>query len=108
MVHGVRVTNDTDHIVRAELLQLHNDGEMTVYSTQTLGLGAEFKNMVASDDYRRGMRVRFTLADQTAADGNYVMLNLPESRDRMYNLVLVGPRLLARELPKGKPPKVTE
>lgn len=107
-VHGVAVTNQTDRIVRAELLQLRKDGEMAVYSTQMIGLGAEFKNMVAADDYRRGMRVRFMLADQTAIDGNTVLLNLPDNRNRVYDLVLVGPRLIAREHPKGLKPKLSQ
>lgn len=104
-VHGVVVTNQTDRIVRAELLQLRKDGEMTSYSTQTIGLGAEFKNMVAADDYRRGMRVRFTLADQRVEDGNSVMLNLPDNRNRVYDLVLLGARLSAREQVKGPKPR---
>jgi hypothetical protein len=106
--HGVAVTNQTDRIVKAELLQLRKDGEMTVYSTQTIGLGGEFRNMVAADDYRRGMRVRFRLADQGLEEQNWVMLNLPDNRDRVYDLVLIGPRLSAREMVKGLKPKVAQ
>jgi hypothetical protein len=102
--HGVSVTNQTDRIVRAELLQLRKDGEMTVYSSQIVGVGGEFRNMVDSDERRRGMRVRFMLADQNLEDGNWVMLNLPDKKDRVYDLVLVGPRLSAREFVKGHRP----
>jgi hypothetical protein len=106
--HGVVVTNSTDRIVKAQLLQLRKDGEMTVYSSQIVGVGGEFRNLVDPDDYRRGMRVRFLLADQTVDDGNSVMLNLPSDKDRLYDLVLVGPRLSARELVGGKRPKTID
>ncbi len=101
---GVRVTNQTDQIVRAELLQLRKDGDLSVYSFQTLGPGAEFANMVAGDERRRGMRVRFLLAGQKLEDGNWVMLNLPEKHSRLYDLMLVGGRLTARELKRGDKP----
>ena len=58
--------------------------------------------------HRRGMRVRFTLADQTMIDGNSVMLNLPDNKNRVYDLVLIGPRLSARELVKGVKPVTTQ
>ncbi len=106
--HGVRVNNQTDRIVRAELVQLRKDGEMTVYSTQTLGPGAEFKNMIESDEYRRGMRVRFSLTEQKIEDANWVMLALPEKQDRLYDLMLVGGRLTAREWKRGAKPKVNQ
>lgn len=101
-IHGVGVTNQTDRIVRVELLQLRKDGEMTVYSTQTIGPGGEFKHMVDEDERRPGMRARFTLVDQKVADGNWVMLNLPTSRDRAYDLWLVGSRLSAKEQTKTR------
>ena len=99
-VHGVEVHNQTDRIVRVELLQLRNNGEMSVYSTQTLAPGGEFKNKVDSDERRAGMRVRFTLADAQPSDPNRILLNLPDSKDREYDLVLVGDRLSAKELSK--------
>ena len=101
-IHGVVVTNQTDRIVRAELLQLRKDGEMTVYSTQTLGIGAEFKHKVEAEERRPGMRVRFTLEDQRPTDGNWVMLNLPDSRDRVYDLMLLGTHLSAKEQTKNR------
>jgi hypothetical protein len=106
--HGVLVTNQTDRIVRAELILLRKDGEMTTYSTQTLSPGAEFKNMVDGDERRRGMRVRFSLSDQKIEDANWVMLNLPTKEDRIYDLLLLGPRLTAREFKKGLKPKVEQ
>ena len=101
-VHGVEVNNQTDRIVRAELLQLRKDGEMHAYSIQTIAPEAEFKHKVAGEDRKRGMRVRFTLAAQTVADGNWVMLNLPDTRDRIYDLVLVGNHLSARDATKAR------
>ena len=38
-VHGVQVHNQTDRLVRVELIQLNRAGEMSVYSTQTLTAG---------------------------------------------------------------------
>jgi hypothetical protein len=107
-VHGVEINNTTDRIVRVELLQLRKTGEMTVYSTQMLGPGGAFKNKVDSEERRSGMRVRMMLEGQTVGDANWVMLNLPDSRDRVYDLTLVGNRLSAREQSKGKRVKTWE
>ncbi len=106
--HGVRVTNQTDRIVRAELVQLRPNGEMTTWSTQTVSPGAEFKDVVDGEERRPGMRVRFTLADQTVADGNWVLLNLPDKKDRVYDLVLIGNHLSAREQRRGEKPKLAQ
>lgn len=107
-VHGVEVNNATDRIVRVELLQLRKTGEMTVYSTQILGPGGAFKNKVDSEERRPGMRVRMMLEGQSVEDANWIMLNLPDSRDRVYDLMLVGNRLSAREQSKGKRIKTWE
>lgn len=101
-VHGVEINNTTDRIVRVELLQLRKTGEMTVYSTQMLGPGGAFKNKVDSEERRPGMRVRMMLEGQTVGDANWIMLNLPDKNDRVYDLMLVGNRLSAREQSKGK------
>lgn len=101
-VHGVEINNTTDRIVRVELLQLRKTGEMTVYSTQMLGPGGAFKNKVDSEERRPGMRVRMMLEGQRVEDANWIMLNLPEKNDRVYDLMLVSNRLTAREQSKGK------
>lgn len=101
-VHGVTVNNSTDRIVRVELMQLRKDGEMTAYSTQTVGPGGEFKHMVDDEERRPGMRARFTLADQKPEEGNWVMLNMPKDRDRAYDLRLLGSRLTAQEQTKNR------
>ncbi len=101
-VHGVEINNTTDRIVRIELLQLRKTGEMTVYSTQMLGPGGEFKNKVDSEERRPGMRVRMMLEGQQVGDANWIMLNLPDSRDRVYDLALIGNRLSAREQTKAR------
>ena len=101
-VHGVEINNTTDRIVRVELLQLRKTGEMTVYSTQMLGPGGDFKNKVEADERRPGMRVRVMLADQKVEDANWILLNLPDSRDRAYDLTLSGNRLSAREQTKNR------
>ena len=101
-VHGVEINNTTDRIVRVELLQLRKTGEMTVYSTQMLGPHGEFKNKVDSEERRPGMRVRVMLADQKVEDANWILLNLPDSRDRVYDLTLAGNRLSAREQTKNR------
>lgn len=101
-VHGVEINNNTDRIVRVELLQLRKTGEMTVYSTQMLGPHGEFKNKVDSEERRPGMRVRVMLADQKVEDANWILLNLPDSRDRAYDLTLAGNRLSAREQTKNR------
>jgi hypothetical protein len=101
-VFGVDINNMTDRIVRIELLQLRKNGEMTVYSTQTLGPGGEFKHKVDSEERRPGMRVRMMYADQRIEDANWVQLNLPGTRDRVYDLVTVGNRLSAKEQTKAR------
>jgi hypothetical protein len=101
-VHGVEINNNTDRIVRVELLQLRKTGEMTVYSTQMLGPGGAFKNKVDSEERRPGMRVRMMLEGQQVGDANWIMLNLPDSRDRVYDLMLVSNRLTAREQTKNR------
>jgi len=107
-VHGVEINNATDRIVRIELLQLRKTGEMTVYSTQMLGPGGAFKNKVDSEERRSGMRVRMMLEGQSVGDANWVMLNLPATSDRVYDLALIGNRLSAREQSKGKRVKTWE
>lgn len=101
-VHGVEINNTTDRIVRVELLQLRKTGEMTVYSTQMLGPGGEFKNKIDSEERRPGMRIRMMLEGQKVEDANWIMLNLPDKHDRVYDLMLVSNRLSAREQSKGK------
>ena len=96
-IHGVEISNSTDRVVRVELLLLKKDGELSVYSTQTLSPGGDFKHKVDDDDRRPGMRVRMTLADQTLSDSNWVMLNLPTNHDRAYDLEIVGNQLTAKE-----------
>ena len=107
-IHGVVVTNKTDRTVKAELLQLRNDGEMTSYATQTLVAGGEYHHKMDSEEHRPGMRVRFRLADQAIEDGNWVMLNVPDSKDRTYDLFLTSGRLTAKEIAKPQKIKAPE
>lgn len=100
--HGVEVYNDTGQVVRAELLTVNARGESNTYSKAIVNRNAMFENRMYETVSGQLMRARFTLADQTVDDGNWVMLNLPETSTRSYNLRLDGGRLRAEES-KGRP-----
>lgn len=99
-VRGVSVLNKTDRLVKAEFVQVTNFGEMTTAGFQTISPTGEFRHKVDDEERTPGQRVRFTLADESFTDGNWVMLNLPATRDRVYELKLVNGRLSAKELSK--------
>ncbi len=86
--YGVDVYNATDRIVNVEMLTLDPGGTMTVYSTATLNRGGTFINRM--DDAPRGqtMRARFVLDGERLENENWVMLNLPTSQTRFYQLEL--------------------
>lgn len=86
--YGVDVYNDTDRIVNVEMLTLDPGGTMTVYSTARLNRGGTFINRMDEAPRGQTMRARFTLEGQTVADENWVMLNLPDSKTRFYQLEL--------------------
>lgn len=99
-VRGVSVVNKTDRLIKAEFVQVTNFGEMTTAGFQTISPTGEFRHKVDDEERTRGQRVRFTLADESFTEGNWVMLNLPATRDRAYELKLINGRLSASELTK--------
>ncbi len=97
-LYGVSVTNKTDQLIRAEFVQVDNFGAVTSNGFQTISPSGEFRHKIDDEERTRGQRVRFTVADQSVTDGNWVMLNLPATRDRLYELQIVNGRLTAREV----------
>lgn len=97
---GVSVENATDQIVKVEFLQLNKQGEMVTTGTQILSPGGAFQHKIDDEERTRGSRIRFMLDSQTLSDANWVMLNLPATRDRAYELKMVNNRLTARDLSK--------
>lgn len=101
--HGVDVYNATGEYVTVEMLSHDAAGDMNVYSTATLNRDATFINSMESPVKGQSLRARFRLEDQTLADENWVMLNLPEKTTRYYRLELIDGRLKAIEEKRGRP-----
>ena len=96
--HGVQAFNATDQTVRAEMITVDAAGESSVYATAIVSSGATFVNRMPAPVRGQLMRARFTLADQTLADNNWVMLNLPDrKKSRVFTLRLENGRLVAVE-----------
>lgn len=101
--HGVDVYNATGEYVTVEMLSHDAAGDMTLYSTATLNRDSTFINSMDSPVKGQSLRARFRLEDQTLADENWVMLNLPEKTTRYFRLELADGRLKAIEEKRGRP-----
>lgn len=97
---GFVVENGTDRVVHVELLRLERGGEMRPYARQVVSPGAQYKHMVDDEEFRRGLRARFTVDGETVEDGNWVMLQIGQDKERRYDLKLVNGRLTARDVAK--------
>lgn len=93
--YGVDVYNATDKIVNVELLTLDPEGTMTVYSTGTINKEGTFINRMDKSPRGQTMRARFMIDGQKLEDENWVMLNLPTTQTRFFQLELADGRLKA-------------
>ena len=103
VAYGVEVYNDTDEVIRAEMLTVNAQGESAPYSSAIVNRGAVFENRMAGPVRDQAMRVRFTLADNPRDDPNWIMLSIPQDKSRTYSLRLEGGRLRAQEFTRSKP-----
>lgn len=104
--NGVEVYNETDEIIRAEMLSVNAKGETSAYSSAIVNRGARFLNEMAKPVRGQSMRVRFSLAEQPQGErsGNgAVTLNLPENSVRVYSLHMDQGRLYAEEFKRARP-----
>jgi hypothetical protein len=101
---GFEIDNSTDRIVHVELLRLDKGGEMHPYARQALSPGGHYKHKVDEEEFKRGLRARFTLEGEAVDEGNWVMLQLGKGSERRYDLQLINGRLTARDASKMKRP----
>ena len=103
---GVEVYNETDEILRAEMISVNAVGESSVYSTAIINRGGTFSNRMVESVRGQSMRVRFTLAEQPPGETNWngsVLLSLPEKSVRVYSLRFEVGRLRADEYKRSRP-----
>jgi hypothetical protein len=103
---GVEVKNMTGQTLRVEYLTVNGDGSTKVYST---GVVASESLVTYKVDQAggNGVRIRFSLPEAPQDESTALLLKLPDSQTRYYDLRYASGRLVAREQKKWRSESAT-
>ncbi len=101
--HGVEMVNKTGRTLTVECLHVQKDGALTApYATSVLVPEGQIKLHPAGGDGFAGERVRVLVADAPETPGHSILLHIPSTKTRDFDVEYIAGRLYIREFKKGR------
>ena len=101
--HGVEMVNKTGKTLTVEYVHLKNDGSLTApYSTAILVPGGQLKHHPPAEAGFAGERIRLVVAEAPDVQGHSILLHMPDTKTRDFDVEYNAGRLYIREYKKGR------